>query len=304
MSILLHGGSRIMMLGITGRLGRFSARDLLDYGAQLVAGVSPNRGGETVEEVPVFATTADAVRETDADAAIVYVPAPLALDAVLETFDMGVRLVAYPGDGLPVADAMEMRAAARANGGWLVGPNSPGIISPGQSKLGFMPSYCFTPGPVGVISRSGSLSYECAYRLSAAGFGQSTVIGIGGDPVKGVKAAEAVELLHEDPTTTAIVYLGEIGGADEYAVADYSRRPDAKPVAALLVGRTAPPGKKMGHAAALIGSFADTWASKVEALEAAGVEVARSIDALVDAAGRAITRSAPLRTAEPQALGS
>ncbi len=298
MSILLDRSVRVVMLGITGRLGVFSAKDLIEYGTTLVAGVSPGRGGTIVEGVPVFGTTADAVRETAADAAIVYVPAPLALDAVLETFDLGLRLVAYPGDGLPVADAMQMRAAARANGAWMVGPNSPGIISPGQAKLGFMPSYCFTPGPVGVISRSGSLSYEAAYRLSAAGLGQSSVVGIGGDPVKGVRAGEAVEMFHADPATAAIVYLGEIGGADEYAVADYASRPGAKPVAALLVGRTAPPGKKMGHAAALIGSAADTWASKVDAMERSGIDVARSIGALVEATRTALARasSAPLVT--------
>ena len=290
MSILLDRDSRVAVLGITGRLGKFSAKDLLDYGTKVVAGVSPGRSGSDVEGVPVFANLTEAARETAVNAAIVYVPAPLALDAVLEAFDRGIKLVAYPGDNLPVADAMEMRAAARANGGWLVGPNSPGIISPGEAKLGFMPSYCFTPGSVGVISRSGSLSYEASYRLSAAGFGQTTVIGIGGDPVKGVRAGEAIAMFHDDPATTAVVYLGEIGGADEYAIAEYAKRPDAKPVAALLVGRTAPPGKKMGHAAALIGSVADTWVAKVEALEAAGVDVARSIDALVGATGKALAR--------------
>lgn len=291
MSILLTAGARVVIFGITGRFGSVSIRDLRASGTAVVAGVVPGRGGETVEGVPVFGSAEQAVRETGADCALIYVPAPLALDAVLEALEAGCRLVAYPGDGLPVADAMEMRAAARARGAWLVGPNSPGLISPGRAKLGFMPSFCFRPGPVGLISRSGSLSYEASFRLSRAGIGQSTAIGIGGDPVKGVTAAEAVAMFHDDPETQAIVYLGEIGGADEYAVADYARRPGAKPVTALLVGRTAPPGRKMGHAAALVGGYADGWAAKVEALAAAGATVADSLDQLPAAAAEALARA-------------
>ncbi len=285
MSVLLNQATRIVILGITGRFGTFSARDLHTYGAQVVAGVAPGRGGQEVEGVPVVESVEQAVREHGANAALVYVPAPAALDAVIEAIESGCSLVAYPGDGLPVADAIEMRAAARQNAACLVGPNSPGLISPGKSKLGFMPSFCYRPGSLGMISRSGSLSYEAAHRLSQAQFGQTTCIGIGGDPVKGVNAAEAIDLFHQDPETEAIVYLGEIGGTEEYAVADYARQAGAKPVAALLVGRTAPPGKKMGHAAAMIGSYADTWVSKVDALEKAGVFVARSLDQIVEAAG-------------------
>jgi len=284
MSVLLDWATRVAILGITGRFGTFSARDLRDYGTEVVAGVAPGRGGRTIEDVPVFERVEDAVKERGANAALIYVPAPNALDAVIEAIEGGCSLVAYPGDGLPVADAMEMRAVARANGANLVGPNSPGLISPGKAKLGFMPSFCYRPGALGLISRSGSLSYEAAHRLSNADLGQTTCIGIGGDPVKGLNAAEAIELLHRDPETEAIVYLGEIGGSDEYAVADYAQQGDAKPVAALLVGRTAPPGKKMGHAAAMIGSYADTWVSKVAALEKAGVQVARSFDRLTDVA--------------------
>lgn len=291
MSILLEAGARVVIFGITGRFGSFSIRDLRAAGTAVVAGVVPGRGGETVEGVPVFGSAEAAVRETGADCALVYVPAPLALDAVLEAVEAGCRLIAYPGDGLPVMDAMEMRAAARARGAWLVGPNSPGLISPGRAKLGFMPGFCFRPGPVGLISRSGSLSYEASFRLSHAGIGQTTAIGIGGDPVKGVTAAEAVAMFHADPETQAIVYLGEIGGADEYAVAEYARRADAKPVASLLVGRTAPPGRKMGHAAALVGGWADSWEAKVEALAAAGVTVAPSLDQLPAAAAAALRRA-------------
>lgn len=288
MSILLGARARVVILGITGKFGRFSVRDLAAYGTAVAAGVAPGRAGADVDGVPVFDGVADAVRETGANVALVYVPAPLALGAVVEAVEEGCGLVAYPGDGLPVLDAIEMRAAALANGARLIGPNSPGMISPGKAKLGFMPSFCYRPGPVGVISRSGSLSYEAVCRLTQAGLGQSSCVGIGGDPVKGVTAAEAVELFHADPETRAIVYLGEIGGSDEYAVADYARRADAKPVAALLVGRTAPRGRKMGHAAALVGSYADTWQSKVEALEAAGVSVARDLGDLVKAAFGAV----------------
>ncbi len=292
MSILIDASARVVILGITGRFGTFSARDLPRSGTRLVAGVSPTRAGEAVEGVPVFATVEEAVWEAGANVALVYVPAPIGLDAVLDAIDAGCRVIVYPADGLPVADAMEMRAAARASGAVVVGPNSPGLISPGKAKLGFMPDHCYKPGPVGLISRSGSLSYEAAYRLTQAGLGQTSCVGIGGDPVKGITAAETLRLFHADPETRIIVYLGEIGGDDEYAVAEYARSPGAKPVAALLVGRTAPPGRKMGHAAAMIGSVADTWGAKVAALEAAGVAVAHGPDRLADAARDALARAA------------
>jgi succinyl-CoA synthetase alpha subunit len=291
MSILLDASARVLIVGITGKFGTFSLKDLAQSGTRVVAGVAFGRSSEAVEGVPVFSNVAAAVAETGANAALIYVPAWGALDAVLETIEAGCPLIAYPGDGLPVLDAMEMRAAAQANGAHLVGPNSPGLISPGKAKLGFMPSFCYAPGPIGVISRSGSLSYEACFRLSSAGLGQTSVIGIGGDPVRGVNAAEAIALFHDDPETHAIVYLGEIGGSEEYALADYAKRADAKPSAALLVGRTAPVGKKMGHAAAMIGSYAESWAAKVEALEAAGVVIARDLDGLAAAASSALTRS-------------
>lgn len=286
MSILATSESRVAIVGISGRFGTFSVRDLRSYGTKVVAGVSPGRAGTEIEDVPVYATTAETVSSAGANVALVYVPAPGALDAVLEAIEAGCRMIVYPGDGLPVADAMELRAAARAHGTWLIGPNTPGVISPGKVKVGFMPSHCYQPGTTGVISRSGSLSYEACARLTAAGHGQSTVVGIGGDPVKGLSAAEAIEMFHDDDETDRIVYLGEIGGVDEYAIAGYAARPDAKPVAALLVGRTAPPGKKMGHAAAMVGSPLDSWQSKVDSLCAAGVSVAEGLDELADAVGR------------------
>jgi succinyl-CoA synthetase alpha subunit len=290
MSILLDAAARVLIVGITGKFGTFSVKDLAQSRTSVVAGVAPGRHGQLVENVPVFSSVAAAVRDTGANAALIYVPASGALDAVLETIEAGCPLIAYPGDGLPVSDAMEMRAAALDVGAHLVGPNSPGLISPGKAKLGFMPSFCYAPGPIGVISRSGSLSYEACFRLTSAGLGQTSVIGIGGDPVRGVNAAEAIALFHNDPETRAIVYLGEIGGSEEYALAEYARRPDAKPAAALLVGRTAPAGKKMGHAAAMIGSYAESWAAKVEALDRAGVVIARDLDGLAVAAKSALAR--------------
>lgn len=288
MSVLIDGSSRVVIYGIGGNFGRFSARDLVSYGTQVVAGVAPGRSLADVEGVPVFRNLRSACSATGADVAIIYVPAPLALDAVLESFESGCKLVVYPGDGLPVQDAIEMRAAAVRKQVILVGPNTPGIISPGKAKLGFMPSLCFAPGRIGVISRSGSLSYEVAWRLTTAGIGQSTVIGIGGDPVKGYTAAEAINALHADSETDAVLYLGEIGGNDESAIALYATRADAKPVAALIVGRAAPAGKKMGHAAALVGSHADTQPAKVDALRKAGVHVADNLSGLVQVAQLAL----------------
>jgi len=291
MSILLHSDARVLIVGITGKFGKFSVKDLAASKTKVVAGVSHARAGETAENIPIFSNIASAISETGANAALIYVPAAGALDAVLETIEAGCPLIAYPGDGLPVFDAIEMRAAAIEAAVHLVGPNSPGLVSPGKAKLGFMPSFCFEPGPIGVISRSGSLSYEACFRLSNSGLGQTSVIGIGGDPVRGVNAAEAIDLFHRDPDTRAIVYLGEIGGSEEYALAEYARRSDAKPTAALIVGRTAPMGKKMGHAAAMIGSQAETWSAKVDVLEKAGVVIARSLEDLPVAASQALRRA-------------
>ncbi len=288
MSVLIDAGTRLLIQGIAGRFGRIAARELLAYGTQVAGGIAHGRPDTAVEGIPVFQSVRTAREATGADAAITFVPAVAALDHVIEAFEAGIRLVVYPGDGLPIQDAIEMRAAARANGAVLVGPNTPGVISPGKAKAGFMPSFAYAAGPLGVISRSGSLSYEIGHRLTGAGLGQSTVIGIGGDPVKGLTAAEALELLHADPETQAIVYLGEIGGTDEYDVARYTQRQGAKPVAALIIGRAAPAGKKMGHAGALIGSYADTHAAKTKLLRDAGVHTADTITHLVPAAMAAL----------------
>lgn len=281
MSILLDRTNRVLIQGITGQMGTFFVEDARKYGTQIVAGVSPGREGTRVGDVPVFGSVRAAREATAADTAIVFVPPAAVLGATLEAIESGCRLVVATADELPVQDTIEIRAAAKLHGAAFVGPNTPGLISPGKAKLGFMPSFCYSPGSVGVISRSGSLSYECCKRLTLAGIGQSTVVGIGGDPVKGTTAAEALELFHRDPETSAVLYLGEIGGTEEIFVAEYAARGDAKPVAALIVGHTAPPGKKMGHAAALIGSKAESHAAKVAMLREAGVHVASGLSGVV-----------------------
>jgi succinyl-CoA synthetase alpha subunit len=281
MSILLHRHTRVMIQGITGQMGRFSARDMQRYGTTVVAGAVPGRGGQEVDGIPVYATPREAVEHAKVDATLVYVQPSGILHAAIEAIEQGVKLVVATADEVPVQDCIEIRAAAKANDADFLGPNSPGIISPGQAKMGFMPSFCYREGDVGVISRSGSLSYEVCQRMTRGGIGQSTVIGIGGDPVKGTTAAEALALFHADPATRAVVFLGEIGGVEERTVAEYAARPGAKPVAALIVGRTAPPGKKMGHAAALVGSAADTPEAKGRAMRDAGVFVASGLGDIV-----------------------
>lgn len=293
MSVLLDRTNRVLIQGATGQMGTFFIEDARAYGTRIVAGVSPGREGTTVGgDVPVFGSVRAAREETGADTAIVFVPPAAVLGATIEAIEAGCRLVVATADELPVADTIEIRAAARANGTAFVGPNSPGLISPGKAKLGFMPSFCYQEGNVGVISRSGSLSYEGAKRLTMAGIGQSTAIGIGGDPVKGTTAAEALELFHRDPETSAVLYLGEIGGSEEVFVAEYASRTGAKPIAALIVGRMAPPGKKMGHAAALIGSKADGHQAKVAMLREAGVHVANGLSELVSAMRAALASRA------------
>jgi len=288
MSILLDQSNKVLIQGVTGQMGTFFVEDARRYGTTIVAGVSPGREGTQVGDVPVFGSVRAAREATGADTAIVFVPPAAVLGGAMEAIEAGCRLVVVTADELPVLDAIELRAAARANGAAMIGPNCPGIISPGKAKLGFMPSFCYLQGSVGVISRSGSLSYEGSKRLTLAGIGQTTVVGIGGDPVKGTTAAEALELFHHDPETKAVLYLGEIGGSEETFVAEYAARSDAKPVAALIVGHTAPPGKKMGHAAALIGSKADGHAAKTAMLREAGVHVAKGLGQMIEAMREAL----------------
>ena len=288
MSILLDGRNRVVVQGITGAMGNFFVEDGGRYGTSIVAGVSPGRAGTEVGGVRVFDSVTSACLETNADTSMIFVPAPAVLGAAIEAIEAGCRLVVATADELPVRDAIEIRAAARHYGAHFVGPNTPGIISPGRAKMGFMPSFCYREGRVGVISRSGSLSYECCKRLTLAGIGQSTAIGIGGDPVKGTTAAEALALFQADDETDAVLYLGEIGGSEEALVAEFAAAAGSKPVAALIVGATAPAGKKMGHAAALIGSKAEGHAAKLAMLRAAGVEVAADVTAVVAAVQKAL----------------
>ena len=291
MSILLDQTNRVLVMGATGNYGKFFMKDAGSYGTTIVAGVSPGRGGSDVDGVPVFESAMAAVAATRADTAMVFVPPILVRAAAIEAIEAGCKLAVITADEMPVRDMIEIRAAAMANGARTTGPNSPGLISPGKAKMGFMPSLCFMRGPMGVISRSGSLSYEGSKRLTLAGIGQTTVVGIGGDPVKGTTAAEALALFHKDPDTKAILYLGEIGGSEETFVAEYASSTGAKPVAALIVGKTAPAGKKMGHAAALIGSKAEGHAAKQKMLRDAGVFVADSLGEVVAAMRAALARA-------------
>jgi len=296
MSVLLNERSRVAIQGITGDVGSWSAADLQSYGTQVVAGIVPGRGGTMFADVEVFDFAADAVGEAAADTLLVYVPATAAGDAVAEALESGASLVVYPGDGLPVQEAIRLRRLAHERGVTLIGANTPGLISPGQAKAGFMPSYCYAPGRLGVVSKSGSLSYEICLRLTEAGIGQSSVVGVGGDPVKGVTIGEALDLFDADPDTDGMLVLGEIGGLEEYEAARYAMRANAKPVAAFLVGRTAPLGRKLGHAGALIGGEREGWQAKAEALRAAGIEVAERMCELVPLVTRLLQDSNTVRT--------
>jgi succinyl-CoA synthetase alpha subunit len=285
MSILASADTTVIVQGITGRQATWSVQDMLEYGTKVVAGVVPGRGGQSHHGVPVFDFVGEAVAATGATASLVYVPAEVAGESIREAFEGGISLVVYPGDGLPVHDAVRVRRLAADCGAWLVGPNTAGMISPGKVKLGFMPSHCFMPGRLGVISKSGSLSYEICYRLTGAGIGQSTMIGVGGDPIKGVTIGEALALFDEDPDTDAMLIVGEVGGLEEYQAVDYVSRPGAKPVAAFIVGRTAPPGRKLGHAGALIGSSSESYEAKASALREAGVSLISTLAEVVPAVG-------------------
>jgi len=286
-SILIDRNTRLIVQGITGRDGAFHTRQMLEYGTKVVAGVTPGKGGESVHGVPVFDSVAEAVHATRANTSVIYVPAPFAADAVHEAADAGIALIVCITEGIPVRDALsayhhvaELRAqadqAAAGNGKpRLLGPNCPGLISPGHSKVGILPGHICKPGPVGVVSRSGTLTYEVIHQLTHAGLGQSTCIGIGGDPVIGTNFIDALELYEADPATGAIVLIGEIGGTDEEEAARFIRRHVRKPVVAFIAGQTAPPGKRMGHAGAIISGGSGTATEKMAAFEAAGVPLAR-----------------------------
>ena len=290
MSILVGGRTRLLVQGITGREGEFHSRAMLEYGTNIVAGVTPGKGGKAAVDgrVPVFDTVADAVRETAADAACIFVPAAFAPDAILEAADAGIPLVICITEGIPALDMLRVHHVLRSMGVRLIGPNCPGATTVGGAKVGIIPGDIHRPGPVGLVSRSGTLTYEVVQAMTDAGVGQTTCVGIGGDPIVGTTFIDVLEMLNADPETEAIVLIGEIGGTEEERAADYCAREVRKPVAAFIAGRTAPPGRRMGHAGAIISGGAGTAESKRQALQAAGVQVADSpsqIPALLRGAG-------------------
>jgi succinyl-CoA synthetase alpha subunit len=275
-SILVDRNTRLLVQGITGREGSFHTTQMVDYGTNVVAGVTPGKKGEHVAGVPVFDTVASAVAETGANTSIIYVPARFAPDAVYEAVDSGIALVVCITEGVPVNDMVPVYSYVKEKGARLIGPNCPGLITPGEAKVGIMPGFIHKPGNVGLVSRSGTLTYEVVDALTKAGFGQSTAVGIGGDPVIGTSFVDALRLFQDDAATEAIVLIGEIGGSDEEDAAAFIREHVSKPVAGFIAGITAPPGKRMGHAGAIISGGSGTAAEKIAALEAAGVRVAQT----------------------------
>ena len=274
MAILLTKDNRVIVQGITGRDGSFHTKLMLEYGTNIVGGVTPGKGGQEVHGVPVFNTVREAVKETGADTSIIFVPAKFAADAMMEAIDAGIKLVVTITEGIPVNDVMKAKLFAEERGARIIGPNCPGLITPGQAKVGIMPGHIFKEGSVGVVSRSGTLTYEIVSHLTANGFGQSTAIGIGGDPIIGTKFIDALKLFKDDPQTEAVVLIGEIGGTDEQDAADYIAKEFNKPVVAFIAGRTAPKEKRMGHAGAIIMGSEGTYEEKRKKFESVGVPVA------------------------------
>jgi len=283
MSILVDKNTRLVVQGITGSAGAFHTRQCIDYGTNVVAGVTPGKGGQMFDgEVPVFDTVWEARQKTECNASMVFVPATAAADSILEAVNAGVELVVCITEGIPVMDMMRVKALMRGKGSRLIGPNCPGIITPGACKIGIMPGYIHKPGNIGVISRSGTLTYEAVWQLTSRGYGQSTCIGIGGDPIGGMSHLDCVKLFNEDPGTDAIILIGEIGGSAEEEAAEWIKKNGKKPVAAFIAGITAPPGRRMGHAGAIVSGGKGTAASKIEALKAAGIAVADTPATIAD----------------------
>ncbi len=281
MSILVNKDTKVIVQGITGRDGSFHTQQMLDYGTQIVAGVTPGKGGQTIFDKPVFNSAREAVDATGADVSIMYVPAKFAKAAMLDAADSGLKMLVAITEGIPTLDVLEAYEVLCEKGVRMIGPNCPGIITPGECKIGIMPASIHAPGKVGVISRSGTLTYEIVNELTNAGLGESTCIGIGGDPVIGSKFVDLLSLFEEDPQTEAIVIAGEIGGQDEVIAAEYFKNHMKKPVVGFMAGLTAPKGKRMGHAGAIVGGEDDTAAAKIEKLEAAGIPVASIISGIV-----------------------
>ncbi len=274
MSILIDNNTRLIVQGITGRDGGFHASKMKSYGTKVVGGTSPGKGGSAIDGIPVFNTVKDAVEATEANTSVIFVPAPFAKDAMMEAADAGIKLVICITEGVPTLDVIEANHFIKRKGANLIGPNCPGLITPEQSLVGIMPTMIFKQGGTGVISRSGTLTYEVVYNLTKSGIGQSTAIGVGGDPVVGLYYQELLEMFENDPDTDSIALIGEIGGDAEERAAEYIKAHVTKPVAVFIAGQQAPPGKQMGHAGAIISSGSGTAAEKIAAFEAAGVPVA------------------------------
>ncbi|MYH65823.1 MAG: succinate--CoA ligase subunit alpha [Chloroflexi bacterium] len=280
MSILIDRNSLVLVQGITGRQGGFHARLMMAYGTQVVGGVTPGKGGEWFESAPVFDTVRAAVQTTNADTSLVTVPARFAPDAVMEAADAGIKLIICLTEHIPVADMMKVVAFCKRRGSRLIGPNCPGVMTPGQAKVGIIPAMVAEPGNVGVVSKSGTLTYEVGFAMKNAGIGISTIVGIGGDPVIGTTFVDVLEMFENDPETEKVALLGEIGGSAEIVAADYIKNCMTKPVAAFIAGRSAPPGKRMGHAGAIVDGGEGSADEKIQALEAAGARVANNPEAI------------------------
>src|SRR3954454_22649225 len=283
MAVLVDKHTRLCLHAITGSPGGFHAKQCIEYGTNVVAGVTPGKGGQMFEgKVPVFDTVAEARKQTGCNVSVIFVPAAGAADGILEAVDAGVELVICITEGIPVMDMMRVKAQMAGKPSRLIGPNCPGIITPGAAKIGIMPGYIHKPGRVGVISRSGTLTYEAVWQLTSRGYGQSTCIGIGGDPINGMSHLDAVKLFHDDPQTEAMILIGEIGGSAEEEAAAWIKQNSKKPVAAFIAGVTAPPGRRMGHAGAIVSGGKGTAAGKIEALRSAGIAVAETPARMAD----------------------